>query len=64
MNMNEKPPLLMPPGSIRGLIALGLVTSVVGLAIMGKEDQTLTGLTGMVLGYYFKSRDSEPRPGA
>jgi len=62
--MNDKPPLWMPRGSIRGLIAIGLVTAMVGLAIMGKENQALTGLTGMALGYYFKSRDSEPRPGA
>lgn len=59
--MDEKNPLWMPKGSIRALLALGLVSSVVYLAAVSGGSEipgALTTLAGVVVTYYFKTRET------
>lgn len=60
MNEDTKNPLWMPRGSVRALIALGLVTAVVSLAILGKElPKEIVGFAGAAFGYYFAARQNQ-----
>lgn len=54
---NERPPLGLPPGSVRALLALLVVAVVIVLGVRGKELDTLWSETLMiVLAHYFSSR--------
>lgn len=48
-------PLWMPEGSVRGLLAMGLVLGITGfLLLTGQEvPDALWGLDGTVVGFYF-----------
>jgi len=50
-------PLWMPKGSVRAILALGIVLSAVGLLAIGKLDpETFIMVTAIVTGYYFVSK--------
>jgi hypothetical protein len=51
-------PLWMPPGSVRGALALGLVGSTIALvAVTGSAPGELWALDGAVIAWYFKKPD-------
>jgi len=53
----ETNPLWMPKGSIRAIIALGVVLSAVGMLAVGKLDaDTFIMITAIITGYYFVSK--------
>jgi len=53
----ESNPLWMPKGSIRAIIALGVVLSAVGMLATGKLDaDTFIMITAVITGYYFVSK--------
>jgi len=53
----ENNPLWMPKGSIRAIIALGVVLSAVGMLAAGKLDaDTFIMITAIITGYYFVSK--------
>ena len=54
-------PLWLPEGSVRALLALGMVGSAIyGVFVLEAESSgLLLGLTGAVLAFYFKARESE-----
>jgi len=59
---NPQEPLWLPKGSVRAILALFVVITVVGFLIAtgGQEALTaLVGIVGVVIGWYFGKRDSE-----
>jgi hypothetical protein len=52
-NVNKYEPLGLPPGSVRSIIALALVTAL----IYGVAD--VQDLVAVVVGFYFGSRTSQ-----
>ncbi len=54
-------PLWLPEGSVRAILALGLVGSAIYgvFALAPEASGLLLGLTGAVLAFYFKARESE-----
>ena len=58
--MNGENPLWMPKGSVRASIAVGLVASCIYTAITGDVPQILGTLTGVVVAFYFKTREGSP----
>lgn len=63
--MNPNEPLGLPRGSVRAILALVLVVSVIAFNAIAmltgtQPDQATIGLAGMVVGYYFGKRDTEP----
>ena len=55
-----RPPLWMPEGSVRAVLALLAVLGAVVATMMGLEkSDVLIGLAGPVLGYYFGRRETE-----
>lgn len=62
--MNKNEPLGLPRGSVRAILALLLVGSVVVFAgvsmVTGNAaPESMIGLAGMVVGYYFAKRDND-----
>jgi len=59
--MNKDCPLWMPKGSVRALMALGLIGAVIYFASAhgaGDVPAALTTLAGVVVTYYFKTREA------
>ena len=54
-----QPPLWLPPGTVRAILAILLTGAVVFLAIKTESLDVLTGMAGMALGYYYKVREQE-----
>jgi len=54
-------PLWMPEGSVRAILAVGLVAAaIVGVFVLPAESAgLLLGLAGAVIAFYFKVRESE-----
>jgi len=54
---NPKQPLWLPQGSVRAILALGLVGSVVFLAVIGTVDATrVVELASIVAAFYFAGK--------
>jgi len=57
--MNEKHPLWMPKGSVRAIIALGVIGGGVAMAALQFDVPEWYGLLMGVIGtYYFKVREN------
>jgi len=58
--MDKGNPLWLPKGSIRALLAIGLVSAIVYLAVGASAEVpgALTTLAGVVVTYYFKTRET------
>ncbi len=54
-------PLWLPEGSVRAILALAMVgAAIYGVFVLAPEQSgLLLGLTGAVLAFYFKARESE-----
>jgi hypothetical protein len=52
-------PLGLPQGSIRAIITLVLLFSVLLLAILGRESEVFISLASTAVGYYFGTRAVE-----
>jgi hypothetical protein len=58
MNGNNLFPLWLPKGSVRALIALGVVASTILIAITQQSVPEVLGtLAGVVVTFYFKDRE-------
>lgn len=55
--MNKDNPLYLPKGSVRAILALGLVGSVIYSALLGEVSQVIGALAAVVVGFYFKGRE-------
>jgi len=55
-----KEPLGLPKGSIRAIIAVLIVVSVIVAIFIGESEsvKSLTPIAGMVIGYYFAQRSN------
>lgn len=57
-----KHPLNLPAGSVRAILALLLVSAVaVPVALARTVPESVIGLAGVVLGFYFRLREEAPR---
>ena len=58
-------PLWMPVGSVRAILAIGIVAAaIIGVFVLAAEAAgLLLALAGMVVGFYFKTREAEDRLG-
>lgn len=54
--MNTEP-LWLPKGSIRAIMALGLAGSTIYSVLSGGDPLVLGTLTGVVVAFYFKTRE-------
>jgi len=55
--MNDKNPLFLPPGSVRSLLALILVSGSIFCVIQGVQNaEVIHALTGMAVTHYFNAR--------
>jgi len=62
MAESEERPLWMPKGSVRGLIALMLVSTVLASAFMAVTiEQWVVELIIMVVAFYFGARSAEAK---
>ena len=66
--VHKTPPLWMPEGSVRAILAMALVGSVMVLAIRGDESQgpavmAVVSLASAVVGFYFAVRTKEQSKG-
>lgn len=54
---NKEQPLGLPKGSVRAIIALGVVLSAVYMLARGKLDpETFVMITAVITGFYFVSK--------
>jgi hypothetical protein len=61
--MEPKPPLGLPEGSVRAVIALILVLTVCLMAVWGRHiPETLGTAVGMAIAGYFSQRNNSPPP--
>lgn len=61
----QKPPLGLPEGSVRALLALVVVVTVCVMSALGKGIPELLGsLAGLAFGAYFLNRSGGPPPTA
>lgn len=62
-NFKNHPPLFLPPGSVRAILAAMVIAAFVVSSFIDsipKEAFAALGtFAGMVLGYYFKAREIE-----
>lgn len=57
--MRKDQPLWLPPGSIRGLVTLGLVGVIIASIPLGWEvPKEVYGFVGAIIGFYFASREN------
>lgn len=55
-------PLGLPIGSVRAILAIGLVGSIIGAVFLGMlEAKELVPLATLALGFYFITRDGQTR---
>ncbi|MHC1625407.1 MAG: hypothetical protein ACXQS2_05345 [Methermicoccaceae archaeon] len=52
-------PLFLPPGSVRALLTLILISATVILAARGDVPETMWALTGTAFAFYFRTRDGD-----
>lgn len=57
-------PLGLPKGSVRAVLTLILVGSMIYATLQGITNELLSGFTGMALTYYFKTRVDETKNNA
>lgn len=58
--MNDKPPIGLPEGTVRAIIAVLIVAGTITYLIVYKNlSESLVGITGIVVGYYFGARQGE-----
>lgn len=58
--MDQKP-LWMPVGSVRAILAIGIVAAAIAgvFTLEAEAAGLLLGLAGIVTGFYFKTREAE-----
>lgn len=57
----ERPPLGLPEGSVRAIIALLIVCGTLGCLLVYKwAPEALTSLCSLVVGYYYGARNQGP----
>lgn len=58
--MNPRQPLWLPPGSVRAILALMLVTATIALAFLGLLDPgTMATLATAAVAFYFGQKVGE-----
>jgi len=58
--MNDKPPIGLPEGTVRAIIAVLIVAGTITYLIVYKNlSESLVGIAGIVVGYYFGARQGE-----
>ena len=64
MDNNNKNPLWMPKGSVRAVIGLCITIGFLGYTFMSGQvsPEVLTGIVGMVIGFYFGAKTGSEKP--
>ena len=57
--LDKANPLWLPAGSVRSILAMGIVATTMALFINGTAPDGLVAIAGAIVGYYFNKSGSD-----